>query len=297
MTIKEVLQTSREELMKNNIETPGLISGVLLSHVLNCDRSYLISHSEEKLSLEQIDIFHSYIERAISGEPLSYILGYKEFMSLKFEVGRGVLIPRPETELLVEEVIENIISESSFHEKTIDILDICSGSGCIAISLAKILLKKGYKCRIKGVDISDSAMYYSARNARLNSVNDIVYFYKQDIFKADENYFTCHISDLYYDVVVSNPPYIPHGDISKLDASVRDFEPGIALNGGVDGLDFYKRITVLSCRILKNKGRLFFEAGYNQAEQIKSIMSGYFSNITVKKDFSGIDRIVYGVLY
>ena len=210
------------------------------------------------------------------GYPLQYLTGQTEFMSLPFFVNNSVLIPRPDTETLVEKVIEII------ENKKLNVLEIGTGSGCISVSIAKYCPGS----RVTAVDISAPALDTAKRNARLNDVN--INFLLCDImseFPADK-----------FDIVVSNPPYIRSGDILNLEKNVRDYEPITALDGGTDGLDFYRRIVSISPDILKSGGLLAFECGYDQADQLVCLMSDAFLQITKSKDLCGIDRVVSGIL-
>lgn len=208
--------------------------------------------------------------------PLQYITHQKEFMKLNFYVDENVLIPRADTEILVEEVI-NHCKEN--HEKSYSILDLCSGSGAIGISLAKYIENSKVLC----ADISDKALEIAKKNAKSNNVNNIE-FIKTDMFKNIEEKF---------DLIVSNPPYIKKDIISKLDIEVQK-EPLIALDGGIDGLDFYRIIIDNSNKYLNKNGKLFLEIGYDQKDEVINLLrrSGNFGEIYSKKDLYGNDRAV-----
>lgn len=298
MKISEVLLAGRKKLIKNNIETPGLVSGVLLSDVLSCDKSYLISHGDDEISQENISIFQEYINRASDNEPISYILGEKEFMGLPFKVGKNVLIPRPETELLVEEAIKLVIDIYDFEKKPVfNILDLCTGSGCIAISVAKFLVDKGVNVNVLGLDFSKKALEYAEANSSLNDVQNYVRFIKEDLLHLTNHSNLDWVPDDNFDLVLSNPPYIVSSDISVLDNTVKDFEPLSALDGGNDGLTFYRKICSLAPLFLKNNRALIFEVGINQSNDVKNIMINMFHTVNVYKDLSDIDRVVAGMLY
>ncbi len=217
--------------------------------------------------------------RRVDGEPLQYILGECEFMSLGFYVNKGVLIPRADTETLVEAV-----ADAADGERGLKIIDICSGSGCVGISLARFLPDAA----VDMLDVSDEAVKTAVRNVERNDVSDRVRAIRFDILSDCPNQV--------YDIAVSNPPYIETDAIETLEAQVRDHEPHTALDGGTDGLMFYRRITEIADNILRVGGILAFETGYDQADAVKSIMNGKFRDIRVIKDLCGNDRVVIGKL-
>jgi release factor glutamine methyltransferase len=232
---------------------------------------------EKQLDDAQQKDFESALNRLQNGEPVQYIVGRCEFMSLEFEVSPATLIPRADTEILVETV-----AELCKNKKKISILEVGSGSGCIAISLAYTLKSAD----ILSLDISDDALTVARRNAERHNVSDRVQFEQWDIMDGFS------LINEPPDVVVSNPPYIPHDDVFTLDRKVKDFEPRLALDGGDDGLDFYRKISKEAP--LKADGILAFEVGINQADDVSRIMKERFVNIKVVKDLSGIDRVVAG---
>ena len=219
------------------------------------------------------------IERRQKGEPLQYILGECGFMSLDFYVEHGVLIPRSDTETLVETVIN-----AADKDKKIKILDICTGSGCIGISLARFL-----PCsEVDLVDISDKAIAVAAKNIIRNDVSDRVKIKKLDILNE--------YPDKQYDIVVSNPPYIETDVIDTLEVKVKDFEPRLALDGGADGLVFYRRIISIADKILNKNGFFAFETGYEQGGAVSALMNEKFTDIRVIQDLNKNDRVVIGIL-
>lgn len=223
--------------------------------------------------------FNDAIARLKSGEPVQYIVGECEFMSLVFEVNSKTLIPRSDTEILVESVFELCRDKEN-----VRILEIGSGSGCVAVSLAHLMPNS----KVISLDISDEALLVARRNAEKNGVFERVEFIRHNIMEGFPDFKNLH------DAVVSNPPYIPHADIEKLEKKVRAFEPLTALDGGADGLDFYRFISKNAP--LKDGGLLAFEVGINQAEAVAALMEERFSDITITKDLSGIDRVVTGRL-
>ena len=280
MTIKEILTTYMEELSQIS-DTPKLDVEILLSKALGeVDRLYIHLNLHKELTNEQMELFNNMIQDRLKGRPIAYIVNNREFMGLDFYVEEGVLIPRPDTEPLVEEVIDLVSGQSD-----LKIVDIGTGSGAITVSLAKYIKD----CKVYSLDISDKALNIGLKNATSNGVEDKINFIKSDIFSGIEN------KNLKLDVIVSNPPYIRKADIETLHTQVKDYEPYIALEGGEDGLDFYRVITEQSVKYLKNNGILAFEVGHDQAQDVSDILrkNGY-SKIYTKKDLQGIDRVVIG---
>ena len=280
MTIREIFNTYMEELSHIS-DTPKLDIEILLSKALgDVDRLYIHLNLHKELTKEQLDSFNEMIEDRLKGRPIAYIVNNREFMGLDFYVEEGVLIPRPDTEPLVEEVIELVKGKEN-----LKIVDIGTGSGAITVSLAKYIKD----CQVYSLDISDKALSIGLKNAISNKVEDKINFIKSNIFSGIED------KGLELDVIVSNPPYIRRADINTLHTQVKDYEPYIALEGGEDGLNFYRDITRESVKYLKDKGILAFEVGHDQAEDVSEILkhNGY-TNIYTKKDLQGIDRVVIG---
>ncbi|MBZ0200731.1 MAG: peptide chain release factor N(5)-glutamine methyltransferase [Ignavibacteriaceae bacterium] len=281
LTVLESLKLSAEYLEKKDIENPRINAELLLSHVLNCKRLDLYLSFERQLSDDEIALYRQLLKRRGMYEPLQYIIGSVEFYGLKILVNESVLIPRPETELLVEEVIN-----SSDKEKSLNILDIGTGSGNIVIALAKNLSMS----KITGVDISDEALLTANENAALNGVTENTIFLKRNIlndFQFDEK----------YDVVVSNPPYVSVTDFKDLRPELRLHEPRVSLTDDSDGYIFYKTISSSAKNYLKPGGKLFLEIGMGQSEAIKIMLEeNGFKDIVIIKDYAKIDRIIKGVL-
>lgn len=261
-------------LKETNIENPSLDARILMCHTLSCDELYLTVHRDRHLTQSEQDAFFSLIKRRMSNEPVGYITGTKEFMSLEFNVDKNVLIPRPDTEILVERVMSEVKSANPV------IIDMCTGSGAIAVSLAKYIPNA---C-VLGLDISEDALKVAKANSQKNGAD--VTFEKHDVLKP--------YSKITADAVVSNPPYIPTEDLKGLMSDVIDFEPSIALDGGVDGLLFYRAIIKNIGSCLKDGGLLAFEVGAGQADDVAYLMEERFSSVTLEKDLAGIDRVVYG---
>ena len=242
MTIKEILIQYSKEL-ENISDTPRLDVEMLLKKALgDVDSMYIRMYLDKQLTEEQEKYFLEMIKERLNERPIAYIIGNREFMGLDFFVQEGVLIPRPDTETLVEEII-NICNNRT----GLNILDIGTGSGAITISLAKYLDKS----HVISADISDIALEIASKNAISNNVDERIDFIKSDVFSNVPK-------EEKFDLIVSNPPYIRKADIDGLDRQVKDFEPYNALEGGEDGLDFYRKITKESKAFLKNKGILAF---------------------------------------
>lgn len=279
MTIKEIIIKYSKELEIIS-DTPRLDVELLLKRALgDVDSMYIRMYLDKELSEDQEKYFLEMMKDRLNQRPIAYILGNREFMGLDFFVKEGVLIPRPDTETLVEEII-NICNNKT----GLNILDIGTGSGAITVSLAKYLDKS----HIVSVDISDIALEIASKNAVSNKVDERIDFIKSDVFSnvSRENKF---------DIIVSNPPYIKKSDISGLDRQVKDFEPYNALEGGEDGLDFYRKITRESREFLNENGILAYEVGHDQASDVSKIMQqNGFKGIYTKSDLQGFERVVIG---
>lgn len=274
MTIKEALNYSIDKLKQENVEEPFSKTKIVIANTLNVNKEYLIINENEILNNEQIDRIKSSIDKLIQGIPLQYITNLQEFMGLDFYVDENVLIPQPDTEILVEEaicILKNI-------EKP-KILDLCTGSGAIAISIAKNINAK----TITASDISNKALNVAKVNCKKNNVDNIKLI-ESDLFENITERF---------DIIVSNPPYIESNVIKTLTKEVQN-EPKLALDGGKNGLDFYRRIIDEASEFLEPNGYLCLEIGYNQKDKVINLMekSKKYSNIYSKKDFCNNDRIV-----
>ena len=275
MQYQELYRMGKDRLTEAKIPEAELDARLLLEEVCGTDRNDLLVHGDKEVPPEQCDRYVEYIQRRQKREPLQQITGYQEFMGLRFKVTPDVLIPRQDTEILVEEVMRYL--HDGMH-----ILDMCTGSGCILLSL----LKYSNDCEGTGCDISEKALKVAEENAEMLSLN--ASFVQSNLFE--------NISGK-YEFIVSNPPYIPTGVIPTLMEEVRDHEPVSALDGREDGLYFYREIVEKAGEYLYPGGMLFFEIGYDQAEKVSSLMreAGY-QEVTVCKDLAGLDRVVYGTL-
>lgn len=301
MTYGEIFRDGTDKLKRAGIEEAALDARLLLEYVCGTDRSYLLAHEEEPVPEEKHRAYEAMIKRRAERIPLQQLTGVQYFMGLEFLVNEHVLIPRQDTEILVEEALKHL------HDG-MRVLDLCTGSGCILISL----LRYTNGCRGMGVDISKEALSIAGRNAekllgvagcpdvdaeKLPDATDCsasdegtaqVQFLESDLFEKVEGSF---------DMIVSNPPYIPSSTVETLMPEVRDHEPRLALDGSADGLAFYRRITAECERYLEKGGMLFFEIGCDQGSAVSSLMEqAGFLDVQVIKDYAGLDRVVCGTL-
>lgn len=276
MTIKELLNRAVYKLKDAKIEQPILKARILLQYTLNKSREYLVVYDNNPVTKTQEKMYFQNIERLIAGTPLQHITHSQEFMKMNFFVNDDVLIPRPDTEVLVEEVVE--ITKRLTRPK---ILDLCTGSGAIAISIAKF----ASNTIVYASDISTNALEIAKKNAKTNKVEDRIEFIESDLFES--------IPKTKFDIIVTNPPYIKRDEIPKLDIEVQN-EPRIALDGGVDGLDFYRKIANRAYDFIKYNGYLCMEIGYDQKDYVIDILNheNRYSNTYSKKDLYGNDRII-----
>lgn len=281
-TIGELLTKGYDILKSSHIESYRLDSQLILSYVLKKDKLHVILNRNENVSDEAKDAYMEFIKLRAQKMPVKYITGECEFMGLNFKVRQGVLIPRPDTEILTEEVIKEVKSKNYRNA-----CDVCCGSGAIGISLAEYTPLSHVIC----LDISNIAIETAKENARLLSLSGRVSIFKSDLLKYSMQ------KDEHYDVIVSNPPYIRTCEVGNLMDEVKNYEPHEALNGGCDGLDFYRKITEQSVSVLNEGGLLAFEIGYDEKEAVWSIMKQKgFIHIKSFKDLAGLDRVVMGTL-
>jgi len=281
LTVLESINLSTEFLKNKGVESPRINAELLLAKILNCKRLDLYLSFDRPLSDSETNQYREFIRRRSKFEPLQYIIGEVEFYGLDFKVNNTVLIPRPETEILVEKIIEE-----NKEKPGIKILDIGTGSGIIAICLAKYLVDP----RIIAIDLSEDTISVAKENAVLNSVENLIDFEIKDILKDE-------INDYGFDLIVSNPPYISSEEFPTLQQELRIYEPKVALTDESDGLSFYRTITSIGNKILNKNGKIYFEVAQNQANKVRMILeSGDFFNINFQKDYLNIERVVSGEL-
>ncbi|MBP3677674.1 MAG: peptide chain release factor N(5)-glutamine methyltransferase [Agathobacter sp.] len=273
MTFREAISFGEEKLNIAGIEDAKNDAWLLLTFVCKIDRTYYYVHMDENMSAEQVAEYESVLRKRAEHVPLQYITGEQEFMGLPFHVNDAVLIPRQDTETLVEEALKVI-------RPGMKVLDMCTGSGCILISI----LKNVVDVEGAGFDISKQAINVAKENAKLNNVTAT--FERSDLFES--------VTDT-YDVIVSNPPYIPTEVIGGLMPEVAVYEPLQALDGKEDGLYFYRKIVATASEYLNPDGKILFEIGHDQGEAVSNLLlNAGFKNVKVIKDLAGNDRVVIG---
>lgn len=282
LTVLESLELSTNFLEKKGIESARMNAELLLTHILECQRLDLYLRFNQPLNKKETNTYRNYITRRASFEPYQYIVGEVEFYGLKFFVDKNVLIPRQETEILIETILEKYQKNEE-----LKILDIGTGSGNIPISLAINLPES----KVISIDISSEAIKVAEQNRELHELNSRVGFIETSILTDNlEKYNNT------FDIIVSNPPYVKKDEFATLQREIVEFEPEIAVTDFEDGFKFYKEISKKSKNLLKDNGILFFEVGEGQAEDVKSIMiDNGIENIGIAKDYLEIDRVVFGV--
>ncbi|MBN7774024.1 peptide chain release factor N(5)-glutamine methyltransferase [Clostridium aminobutyricum] len=279
MIVKELLQVGQRALEVAGIYDAKVDAEQLLCYMLHVDKAGLFMIWSRMLDDSQCNTYFDLIDRRATRLPLQYITGIQEFMGYPFMVNEKVLIPRLDTEILAEAAMDY----SSHFKKKVHLLDLCCGSGAIGISLDKICKNMKVTC----CDISDDAIELARKNAKLLKSN--VSFALGDLFEP----FKKKLGNTRFDIIVSNPPYIESSIIPTLDKEVREYEPHLALDGGNDGLDFYRRIIEEAPNYLREHGMLLFEIGYDQGRAVEelAILRGPFVSVEIKKDHSGLDRV------
>lgn len=295
MTYGDHLKKTIQKLKKHNVEDPSFEAGLLLAWLINKDISYIYSHCEDSLSPEQEEAFNSIIERRCLHEPYAYITGQCGFMGLNFFINNHVLIPREDTEILVQGALHALgknqafFTQPMFRLKKTDsyrILDVGTGSGCIAICLAKSV----DSVIVDAIDISPEALKIAKKNASCNNVQDKINFINIDFLNSE---LKC---PHHYDIIISNPPYIPSKDMDDLMDSVKNYEPHIALDGGKDGIVFYRALVGRAKNLLAVGGILIVECGFNQEQQVLDLFYQNNFKALILKDLSGISRVITGTL-
>lgn len=281
MTVLNALNWATDYLKDYGIDHPRLNAELLLAHSLGLHKEQLYIRLNDLLTKEEGERMEALVKRRASGEPLQYLLGRQEFWSIPLKVDSRVLIPRPETEHLVEEAISILKNISS--QKIPSVLELGTGSGAIAIALAK----ERREMFLVATDLSEGALKVAQENAKEAGVSDLICFVKGDLLQPFrlKNRF---------DLILSNPPYVPDSEIDGLAVEIKDFEPLLALKGGKDGLDFYRRLIPSLPSYLKSEGWLLLEVGSSQAERVKELIKaiGKFQNVQGVKDLAGIERVV-----
>ena len=289
MTLEQTYKFGKECLTNVGIRDAEVDAWYLIEHITGYDRAYYFSHQKEELTGEQEAEYKAFIEKRAQHIPLQHLTGVQEFMGYEFKVNENVLVPRMETEFLVEDAIDILrrVFAPSYREtgKTIRVLDMCTGSGCIIISILKWMKKNEVNMEGIAVDISEKALEIAKENAEKLEASPV--FLQGDLFEPVEGKF---------ELIISNPPYIRTADIEMLESEVKDHDPYLALNGEEDGLHFYRRIIKESTDYIIPGGWLLFEIGHDQGKEVYALMeeNGY-TNIEVRKDLSGLDRVVVGM--
>ncbi len=275
MNYQKILNNGINSLKISNIVNPELDSELLLSKALNKKREKILTNLKKEINKKQLDKFNLYLSRRKKKEPIAYILGFKYFWKYKFIINKSVLVPRPETEQIVEETL-NYLSDNESKK----ILDIGTGSGCIIVSV----LKERSKCKAIAIDISSKALKVAKTNAKIHHLENKIKFINIDIDKFNYNK---------YDLILSNPPYISNIDLIRLDDDVRIYEPRESLSGGLDGYEEITKVIEKSSKLLKNNGKLIVEIGDTQKNNVLKLLknNGFYINKT-GKDLSGRDRCI-----
>lgn len=283
MTYGQFYEYGKQKLMAAGIDEAALDARLLLEYICHTDRNELIIHADRERSSIEEQFYKIVIEKRASHMPLQYITGEQEFMGLSFQVNAHVLIPRQDTEILVEESMRYL-------GDGMRILDMCTGSGCILLSL----LKYSNECEGVGIDISSDALRVAQENAQRLQLDAT--FLEGDLFLPLKNFKSGKTSDTLFDIIVSNPPYIETKVIDTLMPEVRLHEPVSALDGGEDGLYFYRKIITEAPKFMRKGAYLFLEIGCAQAQKVTMFMQeAGFVQVEVLKDYAGLDRVVFGI--
>jgi release factor glutamine methyltransferase len=278
ISIAEAVLQGANKLRKAGVPEARREAGSLLAFVLERDRSFILGHADDAISPAQLEVFHEYVGQRADRKPLQYITGRQEFYGLEFEVTPDVLIPRPETELLIDTTLKLVEQDRS-----IFICDLGTGSGCIAVTL----LHKLPQARAVAVDLSPAALEVAQRNATRHAVSDRVEFVLSNCFEALDPHRGA------FDLIVSNPPYVADGALDGLQREVRDFEPRIALEAGADGLSIIRHLVTGAEAFLKPGGHLLFEIGYDQHEAVDQLIDRrVWKLLDIHQDLQGIPRTV-----
>ena len=280
-TISKLLNWITDYLTQKKVDSPRLSAELLLSDVLGMKRIELYMHFDKPVEQAKLDTLRGLVKRAGESEPIGYLVGRTEFYSLELAVCKDCLIPRPETELLVERAIEFLRTRTGNQH----VLDLCTGCGCIAIAIAKNFPN----VKVIATDISDAALAIAAQNVQKHKLEDKITLLAGDLFEP----IIRQLDAPAFDLIVSNPPYVSEPEFEKLDKNVKDYEPHLALHGGFDGLAVYRRIADQVNNFLKPDAALMMEIGYAQGSAIRHMLeqTGLFASVTIEKDLSNNDRI------
>jgi release factor glutamine methyltransferase len=281
-TVSRVVRWAADDFRARGIESPRLEAELLLAHALGTDRMRIIVEAERGLADDELARYRELIQRRRKGEPVAYLRGYKEFYGRTFRVDHRVLVPRADTEILVETALARTASRSMGRRY----LDLCTGSGCVAISLAR----ERPGCQVFAVDASRAALEVARENdVRLGAQ---VAWFEGDLFEPLAGF-----PGVSFDLVTANPPYIPEGELASLPLDIRAFEPQLALSGGADGLDVLGRVVAGAPRFLRKGGVLAVEMGMGQTSRVQALFEeAGFGAVKVDKDYGGHDRVVSGIL-
>ena len=274
MTLSGLLREGREALQAEGIPEWDLDAWYLLEYAAHCTRNEYFLRPEKEVLPQEKQLYRTLIRKRSAHIPLQYLTGSQEFMGFSFAVNENVLIPRQDTEILVEEAIRALGSGMR-------VLDVCTGSGCILLSLLKLCAG----LEGTGTDLSEKALQVAGENARRLGVE--ASFVQGDLFEPVSGKYDC---------IVSNPPYIASREVDALMGEVRDHEPRMALDGGEDGLYFYRKIAVQSPKYLNDRGRIFLEIGFDQGEAVAGLLAPAFDEVRIVQDLAGLDRVVCGIL-
>ena len=293
-TIQKLLNWVTEYLKTKGIDSPRLSAELLLSHVLGLKRIELYTQFNKVVVEEELSQLRELVKRAGKHEPIAYLTGKKEFYSLEFDITKDCLIPRPETELLVERAIEFLRTRSDSPREMMAspisrgeqlVCDLCTGCACVAVAIARNFAD----CRLVATDISDAALAVAEQNVTKHGLTNRLKLLKGDLFEP----IIPGLGTAKFDLIVCNPPYVSDSEFSKLANNVKDFEPKLALAAGPDGLDIIKRIIAQAGPFLKPAAALMLEIGNNQGAAVRNLLenSGNFTAITIEKDYSNLDRL------
>ena len=281
-TIEKLLNWTTDYFTEKGLDSPRLSAELLIAHVMDLERIQVYMNFDKAPSQSQLDELHLLVKRAADSEPIAYLIGKTEFYSLPIKVTRDCLIPRPETELLVERGIDFLRKRSGPQI----VLDLCTGSGCIAAAVAKNF----QNCSVIATDISDSALAVAAENIKTHKLTDRIRLLQGDLFDP----IIAELDESKFDLILCNPPYVTTAEFEKLDKNIKNYEPSGALAAGADGLDIYRKIAQNLDKFLKPDAALILEIGYAQGPAVKEILeqNASYSEIKIEKDFSNNDRIV-----